>query len=80
MKIAGAAAVVTGGGSGLGRATAEALAARGAKVAIFDLNPAASEEAAKAVGGVAVACDVSDAGSAAAAFAKAEAAHGGAPS
>jgi NAD(P)-dependent dehydrogenase (short-subunit alcohol dehydrogenase family) len=78
MKIAGAAAVVTGGGSGLGRATAEALAAKGAKVAIFDLNPAASEEVAKAVGGVAVACDVSDASSAAAGFAKAEAAHGAA--
>ena len=51
MKLSGAAAIVTGGGSGLGRATAEALAAKGARVAIFDLNPAAAEEAAKAVGG-----------------------------
>ena len=49
MKLSGAAAIVTGGGSGLGRATAEALAAKGAKVAVFDLNPAAAEEAAKAV-------------------------------
>jgi NAD(P)-dependent dehydrogenase (short-subunit alcohol dehydrogenase family) len=76
MKISGAAAIVTGGGSGLGRATAEALAAKGAKVAVADLNPAAAEEAAKAVGGVAVVCDVGNDASAAAAFAKAEAAHG----
>ena len=47
MKLTGVAAIVTGGGSGLGRATAEALAARGAKVTVFDLNPAAAEEAAK---------------------------------
>jgi len=78
MKISGAAAIVTGGGSGLGRATAEALAARGARVAVVDLNPAAAEEAAKAIGGFSVACDVADEASAAAAVAKAEAAHGAA--
>ncbi|MGO9422629.1 SDR family NAD(P)-dependent oxidoreductase [Roseiarcus sp.] len=76
MKISGAAAIVTGGGSGLGRATAEALAAKGAKVAVADLNPAAAEEVAKAIGGVAVVCDVGDDASATAAVAKAEAAHG----
>jgi NAD(P)-dependent dehydrogenase (short-subunit alcohol dehydrogenase family) len=76
MKLSGAAAIVTGGGSGLGRATAEALAARGAKVAVFDLNPAAAEEAAKAVRGLAVIGDVADETSAAAALAKAAAAHG----
>ena len=54
MKLTGVAAIVTGGGSGLGRATAEALAAKGAKVTVFDLNPAAAEEAAKATGGLAV--------------------------
>ena len=78
MKISGAAAIVTGGGSGLGRATAEALAAKGARVAVFDVNPAAAEEAAKAIGGLAVICDVADDASATAAIAKAEEAHGAA--
>jgi NAD(P)-dependent dehydrogenase (short-subunit alcohol dehydrogenase family) len=76
MKISGAAAIVTGGGSGLGRATAEALAAKGARVAVFDLNPAAAEEAAKALGGLPLVGDVADEASASAAIAKAEAAHG----
>jgi NAD(P)-dependent dehydrogenase (short-subunit alcohol dehydrogenase family) len=78
MKLDGVAAIVTGGGSGLGRATAEALAAKGAKVTVFDLNPAAAEEAAKAIGGLAVAGDVADEASAGAAIAKAKAAHGAA--
>jgi len=78
MKISGAAAIVTGGGSGLGRATVEALAARGAKVAVADLNPSAAEEVAQAIGGVAVVCDVGDEASAIGAVAKAEAAHGAA--
>jgi NAD(P)-dependent dehydrogenase (short-subunit alcohol dehydrogenase family) len=38
MKVSGLAAIVTGGASGLGRATAERLAALGAKVTVFDLN------------------------------------------
>jgi NAD(P)-dependent dehydrogenase (short-subunit alcohol dehydrogenase family) len=78
MKLTGLAAIVTGGGSGLGRATAEALAAKGAKVTVFDLNPAAAEEAAKAIGGLAVAGDVADEASAGAALVKAAAAHGAA--
>src|ERR1700729_2428338 len=78
MKFTGVAAIVTGGGSGLGRATAEALADKGAKVTVFDLNPAAAEEAAKAIGGLAVAGDVADETSASAALAKAAAAHGAA--
>jgi NAD(P)-dependent dehydrogenase (short-subunit alcohol dehydrogenase family) len=78
MKLSGVAAIVTGGGSGLGRATAEALAARGAKVAVFDLNPAAAEEAAKALGAVAIVGDVADEATAGAAIAKAAAAHGAA--
>jgi len=76
MILSGVAAIVTGGGSGLGRATAEALAAKGAKVAVIDLNSAAAEEAAKAVGGVALVGDVADEASAGAAIAKAAAAHG----
>jgi NAD(P)-dependent dehydrogenase (short-subunit alcohol dehydrogenase family) len=78
MILSGIAAIVTGGGSGLGRATAEALAAKGARVAVFDLNPAAAEEAARAVGGAAFVCDVADEASASAAVAKAEATHGAA--
>jgi NAD(P)-dependent dehydrogenase (short-subunit alcohol dehydrogenase family) len=76
MKLSGVAAIVTGGGSGLGRATAEALAAKGARVAVFDLNPAAAEEAAKAVDGLALVGDVADEASAGAAIANAAAAHG----
>jgi NAD(P)-dependent dehydrogenase (short-subunit alcohol dehydrogenase family) len=76
MNIQDAATIVSGGGSGLGRATAEALAAKGARVSIFDVNQAAAEEAAKAIGGAAFKCDVSDAASAEAAVAAAEAAHG----
>ena len=78
MRLSGVAAIVTGGGSGLGRATAEALAARGARVAVFDLNPAAADEAARAIGGVALVGDVADEASASAAIKKAEAAHGAA--
>jgi NAD(P)-dependent dehydrogenase (short-subunit alcohol dehydrogenase family) len=76
MKLDGVAAIVTGGGSGLGLATAEALAARRAKVAVFDLNPAAAEAAARAVGGLALPGDVADEASTGAAIAKAAAAHG----
>ena len=78
MRLSGVAAIVTGGGSGLGRATAEALAAKGARVAVFDLNPAAAEEAARAIGGVALVGDVADEASASAAIKRAEAAHGAA--
>jgi NAD(P)-dependent dehydrogenase (short-subunit alcohol dehydrogenase family) len=76
MKISGTAAVVTGGASGLGAATARALAAQGAKVAIFDLNAAAGEAVAGEIGGVFCRVDVTDDDSVDRGFASARAAHG----
>lgn len=76
MDIKGQAAIVTGGASGLGAATARALTAAGAKVAIFDVNEKAAAEVAAEIGGVAVACDVGDAASGEAAFKKAADTHG----
>ncbi len=76
MRIAGEAALVTGGASGLGAATARALAKDGAQVALLDLNDALAREVAAEIGGIAVRCDVSDAASAEAAVAAARGAHG----
>lgn len=76
MEIAGTAAVVTGGASGLGEATARALAAAGAKVAIFDLNEAVGTAVAAELGGVFCKVDVTDNASVDAGFEKARAAHG----
>ena len=76
MQLKDQAAIVTGGASGLGAATARRLAAQGAKVAVCDLNAKLAETVAAEIGGVAVICDVSDAASAEAAIAKAAAAHG----
>ncbi|MGD0107353.1 MAG: SDR family NAD(P)-dependent oxidoreductase [Rhodopila sp.] len=76
MQIKGLAAVVTGGGSGLGAATATHLAALGCKVTVVDINQAAAEAQAGKIGGIGVACDVADAVSGEAAFATARAAHG----
>ncbi|MBE1208219.1 3-hydroxyacyl-CoA dehydrogenase [Aminobacter carboxidus] len=73
MNPNGQIAVVTGAGSGLGEATARALAAKGAKVAIFDLSLERAEKVAADIGGVAVRCDVSNEESAVAAFAEVEA-------
>ena len=52
--------VVTGGGSGIGKATAERLARDGARVAVWDIREQAAKESADAIGGLAVGCDVSD--------------------
>lgn len=62
MKIEGQAALVTGGGSGLGAATARHLAGKGARVAILDLNAANARQVADEIGGCAVAADVGDEG------------------
>lgn len=60
MDVNGAAAIVTGGASGLGLATARDLAAHGAKVVIADLNEAQGKTVADELGGVFVKTDVSD--------------------
>ena len=60
MQIEGQTAIVTGGASGLGGATAEMLARAGAKVAIFDLNAEAGEAKAKELGGAFFKVNVTD--------------------
>jgi len=60
MDIQGSAAIVTGGASGLGAATAELLAQNGAKVALLDVNIDAARSVAAKIGGIAVLCDVTD--------------------
>jgi NAD(P)-dependent dehydrogenase (short-subunit alcohol dehydrogenase family) len=60
MDVKGQAAIVTGGASGLGGATASALAAAGAKVAIFDLQDELGEKKAKEIGGLYVKTNVAD--------------------
>ncbi len=76
MDIKGVSAIISGGGSGLGAATARALAAGGAKVALLDVNLDAANAVAAEIGGIAVKCDVTSAESAQAAIATAAAAHG----
>jgi NAD(P)-dependent dehydrogenase (short-subunit alcohol dehydrogenase family) len=76
MQLKDQAAIVTGGASGLGAATARRLAAQGAKVAVCDLNAKLAESVAAEIKGVAVVCDVADAASAEAAVVAAAKAHG----
>ncbi|MBK6008296.1 SDR family NAD(P)-dependent oxidoreductase [Ramlibacter ginsenosidimutans] len=76
MKIQGQAALVTGGASGLGEATARELARLGAKVAVLDVNLAQAEKVAAEIGGVACQCDITNAESMSAAIAKAAQKHG----
>ncbi|MBV7429534.1 MULTISPECIES: SDR family NAD(P)-dependent oxidoreductase [unclassified Acidovorax] len=83
MDIQGQAAVVTGGASGLGEATARELARLGAKVAVLDRNAELAEKVAADIGkefgngcAVACACDITDPASVTAALEKAAAAHG----
>jgi NAD(P)-dependent dehydrogenase (short-subunit alcohol dehydrogenase family) len=76
MLLKDQAAIVTGGASGLGAATARKLAGLGAKVTVCDLNAKLAEQVAAEIKGTAVACDVSDAVSAEAAVVQATKAHG----
>ena len=76
MQINGQAALVTGGGSGLGEATARELARLGAKVAVLDLNLDNAKKVAADINGLAIQCDVSSGDSMESAIEQASAAHG----
>nr|WP_145550322.1 SDR family NAD(P)-dependent oxidoreductase [Variovorax boronicumulans] len=76
MKIEAQAALVTGGASGLGEATARELARLGAKVAVLDRNLERARQVAAEIGGTAYACDITDTASVEAALDAAAAAHG----
>jgi NAD(P)-dependent dehydrogenase (short-subunit alcohol dehydrogenase family) len=76
MKIQGHAALVTGGGSGLGEATARELARLGAKVAVLDVNMENAQRVAADIGGLAIHCDVTSPESMQAAIDQAAATHG----
>ena len=76
MQINGQAALVTGGGSGLGEATARELARLGAKVAVLDLNLDNAKKVAADINGLAIQCDVSSGDSMQSAIEQAAAAHG----
>jgi NAD(P)-dependent dehydrogenase (short-subunit alcohol dehydrogenase family) len=78
MRIEGQAALVTGGASGLGEATARELARLGAKVAVLDVNITDAQKVASDIGGVACQCDITDTASVTAALAKAAEKHGAA--
>jgi len=60
LDLHGRCAVVTGGGSGIGRALAEALAERGANVVVADVAPGRADDVATRIGGLAAMCDVGD--------------------
>lgn len=76
MRLDGCAAVVTGGASGLGEATARALTSAGARVAIFDINAEKGEALARELGGVFCRVDVTSDDSVDAGLLKAREAHG----
>lgn len=76
MEINGLAAIVTGGGSGLGAETARQLAAKGAKVALLDVNMEGTQAVAQEIGGLAIECDVTSDEGVATAIATAQATNG----
>ncbi len=67
-RLAGRVAVVTGAGSGIGRATVRRFAAEGARVVAVDLDETTGQSVAEEVGGTFIACDVADEGQVAALF------------
>jgi NAD(P)-dependent dehydrogenase (short-subunit alcohol dehydrogenase family) len=79
MDIAGEVALVTGGGSGLGAATARVLAARGARLAVLDYDGTRAQAVADELGGLALQCDVGDQAAVAAAFDRLQAHFGTGP-
>ena len=76
MNLKGCAAIITGGASGLGESTARALAAQGAKVALFDINAEKGKALASELGGVYCQVNVTQEESVDAGFLTARAAHG----
>jgi NAD(P)-dependent dehydrogenase (short-subunit alcohol dehydrogenase family) len=76
MDPKGHAAIVTGAASGLGAATAAALAGAGAKVALLDVNVDGAREQAGGIGGIAIRCDVTSSDDAERALKEARDAHG----
>jgi len=78
MDMKNCAAIVTGGASGMGAATARMLSKQGVKVAIFDLNKDAAEKIATEINGIAIICNVTNAESVKAAIAEAQKQHGAA--
>jgi len=76
MELKDTPVLITGGASGLGEATAEKLAAQGARVAILDIQAERAQAVARRIGGIAVECDVTSADSARRAIAQAREAHG----
>jgi len=79
LPLAGQVAVITGAGGAIGSATAKAFAAAGCEVALLDVDEAAAQAKAKAIGGAAlgIRCDVTDPASVRQAFAQVAAAFGG---
>jgi len=76
MKVSGLAAIVTGGGSGLGAATVTEMCRQGMQVAALDVNEEGLEHISAETGALGIKCDVSDADSATSALAQAREAHG----
>ena len=76
MQLNDIAVVITGGGSGLGAATARAMAAKGARIGVLDQSKENAEKVAAEVKGIALHADVTDEEQVKAALAKAEEAHG----